>query len=240
MIAEEIKDSLTMIFEELEKRHADRISIQPSIPQSVHPQPTRTITQSKPVTLKPEDEGMGNNYGHIEKKKGIIGCTYKMFQDCKPFNFSGREGGIGTLRWIEKTEYVLPISKCAEDDKVLYASNLFQDQALEWWNNIITAKGRDATYVMGWSTFRARVEKKYVPQNEREQIEGKFLCLRMIGTNHLEYATKLLEYARIVPHLATPEYNLIKRYICGLIGEIRDMVKVANCQNLDDAMDLGA
>ncbi|KAI3819978.1 hypothetical protein L1987_13833 [Smallanthus sonchifolius] len=37
-----------------------------------------------------------------------------------------------TLRWIEKTESVLAISKCAEEDKLLYASNLFKNFALEW------------------------------------------------------------------------------------------------------------
>ncbi|KAI3807632.1 hypothetical protein L1987_23564 [Smallanthus sonchifolius] len=265
LIAEGIKDSPPMIFDELEKRQAGKLSVQHSIPKSVHSQPltqhTRTISQSKPVTLKPEgstthktkktereeyyhnsseDEGMGNNYGHVEKKRKVVGCTYKMFQDCKPYNFSGREGGIATLRWIEKTESVLAINKCVEEDKVLYASNLFKDQALEWWNNIIAAKGREAAYTMGWSAFKSRIEKKYVPHNEREQIEGKFLSLKMIGTNHQEYSTKLLEYARIVPHIATPESNLIKRYIWGLIGEICDMVKVVNCENLDDAMDLGA
>ncbi|KAI3813694.1 hypothetical protein L1987_18424 [Smallanthus sonchifolius] len=93
---------------------------------------------------------------------------------------------------------------------------------------------------MGWNSFKERVEKKYVPQNEREQIEGKFLSLKMIRTNHQEYSTKLLEYARIVPHLAVSESNLIKRYIWGLIREIRDMVKVAKCKTLHDAMDLGA
>ncbi|KAI3815159.1 hypothetical protein L1987_14815 [Smallanthus sonchifolius] len=175
MIVEGIKDSLPMIFTEMEKRQADKLFTQPSNLKSTHSQPTRTITQSKPITLKPEgsvtrktkktgkeeyyhnsseDESMGNNYGHIEKKRKVVGCTYKMFQDCKSYNFFGREGGIATLRWIENTEFVLAISKCAEEDKVLYASNLFKDQALEWWNNIVVSKGREAAYVMGWSVFK--------------------------------------------------------------------------------------
>ncbi|KAI3825723.1 hypothetical protein L1987_07311 [Smallanthus sonchifolius] len=200
----------------MEKKQADKLSAHPSIQKSVHSQSltqdTHTITQSKPITLKPEgftthkskktereeyyhnsseNEGMSNNYGHVEKKRKHVGCTYKMFQDCKPYNFFGREGGIATLRWIEKTESVLAISKCAEEDKVLYASNMFKDQALEWWNNIVAAKGRDAAYAIGWSVFKTRVEKKYVPQNEREQIKGKFLSLKMIGTNHQEYSSIL-------------------------------------------------
>ncbi|KAI3824123.1 hypothetical protein L1987_05572 [Smallanthus sonchifolius] len=47
----------------------------------------------------------------------------------------------------------------------------------------------------------------------------------MVDTNHQEYTTNLFEYARLVPHLATPESNLIKRYIWSLALEIRDMVK---------------
>ncbi|KAI3783390.1 hypothetical protein L1987_42470 [Smallanthus sonchifolius] len=139
MIMEGIKDSLPMIFTELEKRQADRLSPQLLILKSVHSKPltqhTQTLTQSKPITPRPEgsstlktrkqeyylksseDESMGNNFGHVENKRKIIGCTYNMFQDCKPYNFSRREGGIATLRWIEKTESVLAINKCAEKDK---------------------------------------------------------------------------------------------------------------------------
>ncbi|KAI3776791.1 hypothetical protein L1987_46581 [Smallanthus sonchifolius] len=190
MITEGIKDSLPMIFTELEKRQADRLSAQPLNLKFIHSQPTRTITQSQPITLKPEssathktektrkekyyhnsseDENMGNNYGHIEKKRKVVGYTYKMFQDCKPYNFSAREGGIATLRWIEKTESVLAISKCAKKDKVLYASNLFKDQALEWWNNIIDAKGREATYAIGW---RASLTSSLI-RNQEERKKKK-------------------------------------------------------------------
>lgn len=71
------------------------------------------------------------------------GCSYKTFQNCKPSNFNGNEGAVGALRWLEKTEAVLAVSKCAEEDKVLYASNLFQNEALEWWNATIQTKGRE-------------------------------------------------------------------------------------------------
>ncbi|KAI3797696.1 hypothetical protein L1987_32959 [Smallanthus sonchifolius] len=166
-----------------------------------------------------------------------MGCSYKTFQACKPYDFLGKEGGVATLRW---TESVLAISKCAEEDKVLYASNLFKNFALEWWNALVSAKGRERTYEMSWDSFKDRIKRKFCPINEMEQIEQKFLNLRMVGSNHQDYMTKLLEYARLVPHLATPESNLIKRYIYGLVSEIQDMVKVSKTKTIDDAMDLGA
>ncbi|KAI3703816.1 hypothetical protein L1987_74011 [Smallanthus sonchifolius] len=152
----------------------------------------------------------------------------------------GKEGAIAALRWLEKTESVLAISKCLEEDKVLYASNLFRDQALEWWNQVISAKGRDRAYAMGWPVFKERIGKKFCPMNERERIEHNFLNLRMTGTNDQDYVTKLFEYARLVPHLATPESNFIKRYIWGLVLEIRDLVKAAKPESMDDAIELGA
>ncbi|KAI3808912.1 hypothetical protein L1987_24875 [Smallanthus sonchifolius] len=162
------------------------------------------------------------------------------FQACKPYDFLGKKGGVATLRWIEKTESVLALSKCAKEDKVLYDSNLFKNFALEWWNALVSAKGRERAYRMSWDSFKDRAKRKFCPINEVEQIEQKFLNLRMVGSNHQDYMTKLLEYARLVLHLATPELNIIKRYIYGLVSEIRDMVKVSKPKTIDDAMDIGA
>ncbi|KAI3695219.1 hypothetical protein L1987_78211 [Smallanthus sonchifolius] len=48
------------------------------------------------------------------------------------------------------------------------------------------------------------------------------VTVMLIATNHVDYMTKMLEYARLVPHLATPESNLIKRYIYGLVSGTTD------------------
>ena len=76
------------------------------------------------------------------------GCSYKEFLSCKPMEFSGNEGAVAALRWIEKIEAVLKISKCAEEDKIMFASNLFKNSALEWWNTIHQSRGSDRVYNM--------------------------------------------------------------------------------------------
>ncbi|MFS7987803.1 hypothetical protein Hanom_Chr11g01027161 [Helianthus anomalus] len=81
-------------------------------------------------------------------KAATPGCTYKEFLACKPAEFAGNEGATATLRWLEKTEAVIAISKCAEEDQVMYASNLFKEGALEWWNAVLQAKGRRIAYAM--------------------------------------------------------------------------------------------
>ncbi|MFS8009266.1 putative transcription factor interactor and regulator CCHC(Zn) family [Helianthus anomalus] len=166
------------------------------------------------------------------------GCSYKEFWSCKPMEFSGNEEAIATLRWIEKTEAVLRISKCAEEDKILFASNLFKNSALEWWNTILQTKGIDRTYNMEWEEFKNKVERKFCPPNEKEQIANKFLNLRMTGVDSKGYTKLFFEYARIVPTLASPEPVLISRYIWGLIGEIRHVVKAARPQTIEEVVEL--
>ncbi|KAJ0694546.1 hypothetical protein HanPI659440_Chr15g0610031 [Helianthus annuus] len=166
------------------------------------------------------------------------GCSYKEFWSCKLIEFSGNEGPIATLRWIEKTEAVLKISKCAEEDKIMFASYLFKNSALEWWNTILQSKGSDMVYNLEWEEFKNMVERKLCHPNEKEQIANKFLNLKMTGVDSKGCTTTFFEYARIMPTLASPEPVLISRYIWGLISEIRHVVKAARPQTIEEAVEL--
>ena len=64
----------------------------------------------------------------------VTGCTYKQFLDCKPLNFDGTGGAVAFVRWVEKTDSVLRMSKCAPEQRVTYISGLLLDGALSWWN----------------------------------------------------------------------------------------------------------
>ncbi|KAM0035301.1 putative RNA helicase transcription factor interactor and regulator CCHC(Zn) family [Helianthus debilis subsp. tardiflorus] len=171
-------------------------------------------------------------------KAATSGCTYKEFLACKPAEFAGNEGETATLRWLEKTEAVIAISKCAEEDQVMYASNLFKEGALEWWNTVLRAKGRRIAYAMSWEEFKSLVERKFCPEYEKEQMANKFLSHRMTGVDCRGYTSTFFEYARVVPSLASPESVLISRYIWGLISEIRNIVKAARPRTIDDAVEL--
>ncbi|KAF5807615.1 putative retrotransposon gag domain-containing protein [Helianthus annuus] len=171
-------------------------------------------------------------------KAATPGCTYKEFLACKPAEFARNEGATATLRWLEKTEAVLMISKCDKEDKVMYASHLFKEGALEWWNTVLQAKGRNVAYAMNWEEFKQLMERKFCPEYEKEQMANKFLSHRMVGVDCRGYTSTFFEYARVVPTLASPEPVLISRYIWGLISEIRNIVKAARPRTIDDAVEL--
>ncbi|KAI3811176.1 hypothetical protein L1987_20894 [Smallanthus sonchifolius] len=117
------------------------------------------------------DNSDSDNEETSKKRKRKKGCTFRAFQGCKPLEYAGNEGAFVALRWLEKTEYVISISKCADKDMVLYASNLFKDEALEWWNSIIQAMGRHKAYAMEWENFKEMLKISV--------IWSRSLCLRL-------------------------------------------------------------
>ncbi|GJY88678.1 hypothetical protein Tco_0503306 [Tanacetum coccineum] len=60
--------------------------------------------------------------------------NYKDFVSCQPFYFNGTEGAVGLIRWFERTKSVFSHSKCAEENKVTFATGTLTDDALSWWN----------------------------------------------------------------------------------------------------------
>ncbi|GJY06832.1 hypothetical protein Tco_0373886 [Tanacetum coccineum] len=56
--------------------------------------------------------------------------NYKEFIRCQPFYFNGTEGPVGLIYWFERTESVFSRSKCAEENKVTFATGTLTDDAL--------------------------------------------------------------------------------------------------------------
>ncbi|GKE12200.1 hypothetical protein Tco_1415751 [Tanacetum coccineum] len=48
--------------------------------------------------------------------------NYKEFINCQPFYYNGTKGAVDLIRWFERTELVFSRSKCAEEDRVTFAT----------------------------------------------------------------------------------------------------------------------
>nr|GEV72895.1 hypothetical protein [Tanacetum cinerariifolium] len=79
----------------------------------------------------------GGNGGNTE-------CSYKTFLACNPRDYDRKGGAVTHTMWIEKMEYVIENSRCAENQKVKYAAILFINKALTWWNTQVLERGRKA------------------------------------------------------------------------------------------------
>ncbi|XP_076949765.1 uncharacterized protein LOC143622532 [Bidens hawaiensis] len=150
----------------------------------------------------------------------------------------GIKGAITMLHWIEEMESIVIISKCTEEESIQYSSQMFKGEAPEWWNTLIEIKGRSNMYNLEWKTFKELVKQRFCPIHEVDQIPTKLWNHKVIGTNLKEYNTKFLKYYRLVPHLVTPEYNKVTRYIYGLPKEIRDHVRSHMPASIESAIEL--
>ncbi|GJV65165.1 reverse transcriptase domain-containing protein [Tanacetum coccineum] len=58
----------------------------------------------------------------------------------------------------------------------------------------------------------------------------------MVGAGHTAYTYQFHELAKLVPHLVTPEYKRIDRYIYGLVPKIRGMVRATEPTTIQSAI----
>ncbi|GKA82965.1 hypothetical protein Tco_0789713 [Tanacetum coccineum] len=58
----------------------------------------------------------------MENTNRNVISNYKGFMSCQPFYFNGTEGAVGLIRWFKRTESVFSRSKCAEEDRVTFAT----------------------------------------------------------------------------------------------------------------------
>ncbi|KAJ0796350.1 putative transcription factor interactor and regulator CCHC(Zn) family [Helianthus annuus] len=166
------------------------------------------------------------------------GCTYKQFLDCKPVNFDGTGGAVAFVRWAEKTESVLRMSKCALDQQVTYISGLFLDGGLSWWNLQVQTLGEAAAYALTWTELKELMRKKYCSRAEIQRLETEFWHLKMEGSKIAEYVQRFHDLSHVVPYMVTPEFKRIECFIWGLAPQIISMVTSSKPATITEAIDL--
>nr|GEY03277.1 reverse transcriptase domain-containing protein [Tanacetum cinerariifolium] len=144
---------------------------------------------------------------------------------CGPKEYDEKGGAIALTRWIEKIESVIDNSGCTKNQKVRYAASLFINKALTWWNTQIQTRGHETEIGITWNDFKALLVEEFYPSNEMERLENEFYYHKMVGTNHAAYTDQFHKLAKLVPHPVTLESARIKRYVAGLVPEIRGMLK---------------
>ncbi|GJV87012.1 reverse transcriptase domain-containing protein [Tanacetum coccineum] len=103
--------------------------------------------------------------------------NYKEFISYQPFYFNGTEGAVGLIRWFERTESVFSRSKCAEENKVTFATGTLTDDALSWWNTYAQPMGVDQPNQITWTELKRLLTNKYCPRTEVRKMEDELYNL---------------------------------------------------------------
>ncbi|GJR75360.1 reverse transcriptase domain-containing protein [Tanacetum coccineum] len=107
--------------------------------------------------------------------------NYKEFINCQPFYFNGTEGAVGLIRWFECTESVFSRSKCAEKDRVTFATGTLINDALSWWNAYAQPIGIKQANRITWTELKRLLTNKYCPRTEVKKMEDEFYKLVVKG-----------------------------------------------------------
>ncbi|GKB57892.1 reverse transcriptase domain-containing protein [Tanacetum coccineum] len=140
------------------------------------------------------------------------GCTYKEFLACNPKEYDGKG--------------------------VKYTAGSFVGKALTWWNFQICTLGREVVACMSWDNFKLLMREDFCPSNEMQKLETKLWNHTMVEAGHAAYTDRFHELARLVPQLVTSENRRIKRYVYGLVLQIRGMVVAMEPSTIQKAVQI--
>ncbi|GJZ31603.1 hypothetical protein Tco_0576650 [Tanacetum coccineum] len=101
----------------------------------------------------------------------VRGCSYTKFMKCEPTKFKGTKGAVGLTRWFVRSDSVFLISKCAENDKVKYATSTLLDEALLCWNSVAQPIGIENAYKIPWVEPKKIMIKQYCPHSDVQKLE---------------------------------------------------------------------
>ncbi|GKE86174.1 reverse transcriptase domain-containing protein [Tanacetum coccineum] len=113
--------------------------------------------------------------------------NYKEFINGQPFYFNGMEGAVGLICWFELTESVFSRSRCAEENKVTFATGTLTDDALSFWNAYAQPIGIEQANKITWTELKRLLANKYCPRTEVKKMEDEFYNLVLKGNDLKTY-----------------------------------------------------
>lgn len=170
----------------------------------------------------------GRNNQRSEGSSGAKGCSHKTFMSGKPHPFGGTEGAVGLTRWFEKVEQVFGTCKCAEEDKVVYATSTFEGRSLTWWNGNIRNLGADNANKIPWAEFKTMMTTEYCPETEIHKMEQEVYNLTLQADDIDTYTNCFHELSLMCPDMVPTDKKKIKKYIKGFPTESKEISPLQN------------
>ncbi|KAJ9564382.1 hypothetical protein OSB04_000348 [Centaurea solstitialis] len=174
---------------------------------------------------------------NIPSPTGYRRCDYKMFLACKPPTFSGECDPIKAMCWLSEIESIFQISKCANEDRVMFGTASLKSDALFWWKAKAFSKGPNVLQTMTWEEFTKEFKDQFCPPASLRQLEEEFMKLEQGNMTVRDYTAKFIEKSQFAEHQISTESRKIERYVWGLHFSIRGLVLATRPQTFTSAID---
>ncbi|GJW32448.1 reverse transcriptase domain-containing protein [Tanacetum coccineum] len=124
------------------------------------------------------------------------------------------------------------LGKCAEEDRVTFATGTLTDDALSWWNAHAQPMGIEQANQITWTELKRILTNKYCPQTEIKKMEDKFYGLTVNGSDLKTYIRRFQELTILCPNMVPNSEKRMEAFIKGLPQSIEGNVTASKPQCL--------
>ncbi|GJR97217.1 reverse transcriptase domain-containing protein [Tanacetum coccineum] len=197
----------------------------------------RQLTADFTATLEAQTAAMVSA-SNLTRTLAVKTRNYKEFISCQSFCFNGTEGAVGLIRWFERTESVFSRSRCAEENKVTFATGTLTDDALSWWNAYAQPMGIEQANRTTWTELKRLLTNKYCPRTEIRKMEEELYNLSVKGNDLKPYVRRFQELTTLCPNMVPNNEKLLEAFIGGLPRSIEGNVTASKPQTLEEAINI--
>jgi hypothetical protein len=118
----------------------------------------------------------GNNAARMMEQHQGHRSNMTEFKRLTPPSFEGSTESLVAEKWLTEMEKAFKVLKCAEEEKVNYATYMLQGDAYDWWRMEEDKHNHDPEPYT-WEMFKSSFYEKYFPISVRRQKEREFIKL---------------------------------------------------------------
>ncbi|KAI9160100.1 hypothetical protein LWI28_005107 [Acer negundo] len=185
------------------------------------------------------NHGGRNVVGRGNAGIGDVVITLERFKKLGPLVFKGKTDPIAVEAWLKQIEKVFTAIVCSDEQKVVFASFILEDEADHWWDATsrilkTTMLGNDH---ITWEMFKNAFNVKYFPDRVRFKMERDFLSLKQGSKSIAEYEQQFTSLSRFATKLIPDDESRGRRFLDGLHPDIQSKVEVLKLTRYADIVD---
>nr|GEZ23319.1 reverse transcriptase domain-containing protein [Tanacetum cinerariifolium] len=119
----------------------------------------------------------------------------------------------GTPVEKQETIKIFSRSRCAEENKVTFATGTLTDDALSWWNAYAQPMRVDQANISTWTELKRLLKKKYYPRTKVRKMEEELYNLTVKGNDLKTYVRRFQELAVLCPNMMPNTEKLLEAFI---------------------------
>ena len=153
-----------------------------------------------------------------------------------PPSFNGEPDDRKAESWLFSVEKTFRVLNYIDEQKIKFATYLFEGSACHWWA-IIERKWERNGVENSWEQFREEFLRKFIPQVVKDLREKEFMRLIQGSLTVAKYEAEFNRLIQYAPHVMADEERKRKKFIEGLRLELRRAVAINRPQDYDSAVE---